>query len=197
MNWQKLLLVGIGWGIGTAVGLAVLAGGFLWYESRPKPPLPPKPWNNSAIVAEYDFVDTEGDQNTCVFYYTVENKTDFDYRIEDGHDILMSARLVQDKNLSPFTEGQKVDYPVFVPAKKRVRFKIHIDYTCPIKENNSDQIDNIKKHRVAVAKYVTNTFQNLEGFDLLDETNRYEVVFRAAGANRSREASVWRTHSGL
>ena len=36
-EWKKPLLIGVGWGLGTAVGLAILAGGFLWYESRSKP----------------------------------------------------------------------------------------------------------------------------------------------------------------
>jgi hypothetical protein len=41
--------LGIGWGLGTVVGLALLVGGFLWYSHRSKPE---KPWNQSAIKAE-------------------------------------------------------------------------------------------------------------------------------------------------
>jgi hypothetical protein len=177
MDWKRTLLIGAGWGLGTAVGLAAVAGAFIWYESRPKPPTPPKPWDTSAIVADYNYVDTEGDANTIVFYYTIENKTDFDYRIEDGRDILMSAKLIKHKDLSPFKDAQKVDYPIFVPAKKRVRFPIHIGYPCPFKETKEDEADNGKKHREAVQKYIVDTFQNLGGFDLLDEVNRYEIVF--------------------
>lgn len=47
MNWKKLLVVGIGWGLGTAVGLTLIVGGFLWYESRPKA------WNATAITAKF------------------------------------------------------------------------------------------------------------------------------------------------
>jgi len=61
-EWRKLLLLGLGWGLGTAVGLALLVGGFLWYQGRPRPTEPPKPWNTTAIKAEYDTTDTEGDK---------------------------------------------------------------------------------------------------------------------------------------
>lgn len=134
MNWKKLLLIGIGWGLGTAVGLALIVGGFLWHESRPKPPVPPKPWNSAAIKAEYDYVDTEGDKNTIVFYYTLENTTDFDYRLEDGAHVAMAGTLEQQHSLSEF-DGS-VNYPISVPAKKRVRFAVHTNY--PVWSKNSN-----------------------------------------------------------
>jgi len=38
--------------------------------------MPPKPWDKKAITAIYDFVDTEGEKNTIVFYYTLQNNTE-------------------------------------------------------------------------------------------------------------------------
>jgi hypothetical protein len=74
MNWKKIVLIAVGWGLGTAVGLAVIVGSFFWYEGRPKPPQPPRPWHTSAIKAEYDYVDVEGEKNTIVFYYTLRTQ---------------------------------------------------------------------------------------------------------------------------
>ena len=108
MNWKKLLLTGIGWGLGTAVGLALIVGGFLWYESRPKPPVPPKPWNSSAIKADYDFVTSEGDKNTIVFYYNLENTTDFDYRVENAEHVAMNGRLGSENSLTPFMKAEGI-----------------------------------------------------------------------------------------
>jgi hypothetical protein len=178
-EWKRPLFIGIGWGLGTAVGLAVLVGGFLWYQGRPKPPKPPKPWDTAAIKAEYDHADTEGEKNTIIIYYTLENTTDFDYRIESGDQILMSATLMKQKNLSPFDENEKIDYPVFVPAKKRIRFPIHIGYTCPLKQKENADLEERRKHRRELEKYVATEMGNLDGFDLLDETNRYEIIFSA------------------
>jgi hypothetical protein len=178
-EWKRSLLIGVGWGLGTAVGLAVIVGGFLWYQSRPKPPTPPKPWNTTAIKAEYDYIDTEGEKNTVVFYYTLENTTAFDYRLENGDKVLMSATLAKQRHLSPFSEQEKIDYPVFVPAKKRVRFSIHVDYAYPVKEKSNPNVVERREFRSKLEKYATDEFGNLDGFDLLDESSRYEIVFPA------------------
>src|SRR5882724_2053900 len=159
-EWRKLLLLGLGWGLGTAVGLALLVGGFLWYQGRPRPTEPPKPWNTTAIKAEYD-------------------TTDFDYRVGSSDQILMNATLMKQKNLTPFTETEKIDYPIIVPAKKRMRFLIHISYTCPAKQKEGADLEERRKHGRDVEKYVSDELTNLDGFDFLDETKRYEIVFPA------------------
>jgi hypothetical protein len=175
-DWKRPLFIGIGWGLGTAVGVVLLVGGFLWYQSRPKLA---KPWNTAVIKAEYDTADTEGEKNTVVFYYTLENTTDFDYRVEDAHDITMSAKLHKQNNLSPFDGSGKIDYPIFVPAKKRIRFAIHINYPYPVKQEENPNSEERIKYREAVEKYAMEEFSNVDGFDLLDETNRYEIIFPA------------------
>jgi hypothetical protein len=179
-EWKKPLFIGIGWGLGTAIGVVLLVGGFLWYQSRPKPPKPPKPWNAAAIKAEYDRVGVVGEKNEMVFYYTLENTTDFDYRVEEGHSILMSAKLRKHNNLVAFTGHEGIDYPIVVPAKKRMQFPIHLvgySYSVSPKDNADD--DERKKYREAFEKYVNEKLPNLDGFDLLDETNRYEIIFPA------------------
>jgi hypothetical protein len=176
-DWKRALLIGVGWGVGTALALAILVGGFLWYDSRPKPPTPPKPWDSTSIKAEYDTAITEGDNNDVVIYYTLENTTAFDYRIEDGHEVNMNAKLGQQNSLSPFNERQRIDYPILVPAKKRVRFAIHLNYPYPAKEKANDNLEERRKYRQAVEKYISEEMGNLDGFDLLDATNRYEIIF--------------------
>jgi len=117
------------------------------------------------------------DNNDIVIYYTLENTTAFDYRVEDGHDVTMSATLQKEKSLSRFSQQEKIDYPIFVPAKKRVRFAVHLPYPYPVKEKNNDTLEERRKYTAAVEKYVVNEMGNLDGFDLLDETNRYEIIF--------------------
>ena len=185
-GWKKALLIGVGWGIGTVVGLAVVVGTYIWYDNRPKPPVPPKPWNLSAIKADYDYAYTEGDNNNIIVYYTLENTTDFDYRVEDGQNVLMSAKLEKQNNLSPFGGRGRVDYPIFVPAKKRVRFAVHLSYPYSVKEKINADTEERKKYRQAVEKYITDELSNLDGFDLLDETDRYEIIF-PAGWKRSKQ----------
>ena len=174
-GWLKPLIVGISWGIGTGIVLALALGVFLWREARPKTP---KAWNSSAIAASFDYTDTEGDPNTIVFYYTLENRTDFDYRIESGPDITMNAKLAKEKNIESLSESTgKIDYPIFVPARKRVRFAVHITYPYPQKMKPDANLEERRKYRDAVAKYVTDDLANLNGFELLDAANRYDIEF--------------------
>jgi hypothetical protein len=178
-EWKRPLFIGIGWGLGTALGLVVLVGGFLWYQSRPKPLQPPKPWNTGAIKADYRSTSTEGDKNSVVFSYTLENTTDFDYQVEGGGNVRVSATLDGQNTLAPFEKFVTIDYPIFVPAKKRVVFQIHFEHRSAIKEKeHSNDADTIKHHE-AVEKEIADIFNNLDGFDLLDETNRYEIIFPA------------------
>jgi hypothetical protein len=178
-EWKRPLIIGIGWGFGTAFGVMFLVGGFLWYQSRPKPPKPPKPWNTVAFKADYDMADTDGDDNNIVIYYTLENATDFDYRIEDSHDIAISGKLKDENSLVFSSNLLKIDYPIFLPARKRVRFPIHIGYPYPVKKNSNADTEERKKYRQGVEKYLTSEMGNLDGFELLEQANRYEIIFPA------------------
>lgn len=178
-DWKRPLLIGVGWGLGMAVGLGIVLAVFLWHESRPKPLKPPRPWDSASIKAQYDDAGTEGDKNTIVFYYTLENKTDFDFKIEDGHNVTLSAILQKQNSLSPLGKLENIHYPLFVPAKRRLRFPIHFGFTCPVQEKADANAEERRKHREAVEKYVGDKFTNLDGFDLLDETSRYEIIFPA------------------
>jgi len=60
-----------------------------------------------------------------------------------------------------------------------VRFRIHLSYPYPAKEKADASKDEREKYREAVGKYIADKLTNLDGFDLLDETNRYEIVFPA------------------
>ncbi len=64
-----------------------------------------------------------------------------------------------------------------MPAKKRVRFAVHLNYPYSTKEKENADLDERKKYRQAVEKYINDEMGNLDGFDLLNETNRYEIVF--------------------
>jgi hypothetical protein len=190
MEWKRPLLIGVGWGIGTSVGLAAALVMFLWYQTRPKPPNPPKPWDTSSIKATYDYVGTEGNTNTIVVFYTLENTTDFDYRVEDAHNVTMTAKLEQQNSLSLFSdELSKIDYPIFVPAKKRIFFRVHIAYPYSVKEKPDANKDERTKYREGVAKYANDELSNLNGFELLDNVSRYDVIFPSGWKKSSTHAA--------
>ena len=121
--WKRLVLISASAGAGVAVTLLLIIGGHNWYQSRPKP------WDTSAVKATFHYIDTEGVNTTLVFMYTLENTTDFDYRLPDKSRAVVMAKLKKEKSLSDDSGYIKVDYPVFVPAKQRLRFFIHIPYS--------------------------------------------------------------------
>jgi hypothetical protein len=49
--WKRLVLISAAAGAGFAVTASLIVGGFLWYESRPKPT---EPWNTGAIKATFE-----------------------------------------------------------------------------------------------------------------------------------------------
>lgn len=72
---------GVGFRCWFRAMLTVIGGGLLWYSNRPKVP---KPWDNRAVVAEYDYITTEGDKNNIEILYTLQNNTDFDYQVSSA-----------------------------------------------------------------------------------------------------------------
>jgi hypothetical protein len=177
--WKRLAIVSASAGAGLAVTMALIVGGLLWYSSRPHPP---KPWNTSALKATYDYIDTEGDKRTIVFYYTLENKTDADYKVESGVNATIALHLQRQDSLSVERDESyvKIDYPLFVPAKQRSRFAIHLlAYPYQGKEvlKADASLEERRSFRKALAGYVSKDMGNLDGFVLLDEANRYQINF--------------------
>jgi hypothetical protein len=173
-GWKKLLLIGVGWGVGFALGLGVLVGMWSWHESRPKPP---KPWNNSAIKATYDTVFTEGDTNTLVIAYVLENATDRDYKATDDSTIMLTGKLLRENSASTYLNVDKLDYPVFIPMRHRGRVLIHLAYPYSVKEKAGETPDERKKYREDLEEYMVKELPNLDGFVMFDSEYHYEIDF--------------------
>jgi hypothetical protein len=175
-SWKRIVIISVSAGAGFALMLALIAGAALWYSSRP-----PRPWNASAIKATYDHIDTEGDKRMIVFYYILENVTATDYKVENGSNTVVAARLKRQNSLSVVRdEGWgKIDYPLFVPAKQRVLVAIHLAYPFYGKEepNTDASFEDRRDYRIAVAGYVSKKMTNLDGFVLFDKANRYQINF--------------------
>ena len=173
---KRWIIMGASFGAGLAVTLALIIGGYLWYASKPKPP---KPWDTKAITATYDFIDTEGDNNTIVFYYTLQNNTDYDYRITDASNFTLMGKLEKQKSLSGAKGDRflKFDFPLLLPAKQRLRFAIHLDYPYDKKSKAEATKDEREKYRKELSAFLKEKTPNLDGFAIFDELNRYQIDF--------------------
>jgi hypothetical protein len=173
---KRLIIISVSFGIGFAVTVALIIAGFMWYQSRPKLP---KPWNPNAMIATYDYIDVEGQDNNFVFYYTLENRTDIDYKISESSDVIVMGKLEKQKSLTGDSKGEdlKPDHPILIPAKERIRFGIHLGYPYKKKMKEGSTKEEKKQYREELRKYVSEELPNLDGFVLFDERNRYQIDF--------------------
>ena len=162
------------------------ARGIYWYESRPKPP---KPWNTNAVKADFDYTSVEGDKNTIVFVYTLQNNTDFDYKISEADSVSLGAKLEEENSVSMREEKDfvKGDWGTFVPAHSRVSFGIHIAYPYPEHERSDASPDEKNDFTSRVAQYVNKEMPNLDGFVIYDRATRYEIVFPSGWKKLAQE----------
>jgi hypothetical protein len=184
-TWKRVLLRAAGFGAGLALTAVVVIGVFVWWSKRPEKP---KPWNKEAITASFDSIDSEGDTNTLVFVYTLQNNTDIDYQALDDNSIHLAGTLQRSKALSFDKSGfLTTDYPIFIPAKSRVRFKVHVKYPYSIREDVDAPGDVRHDWETTVCKFVGDQFSNLDGFVMLDESSRFQVIMPNGWTERGKE----------
>lgn len=168
-------------------GCASVLGVVAWWSSRPAKP---KPWNSEAITATYTEIDTEttGDKNQFEFFYTLQNNTDNDYRVETNGNMHLAA-LLRASDALAFSNGKaaRADYPIFVPAHSRVRIGIHLAYSYPDRDNVENSPDVRHDFETRMARYVTDKLSNLEGFVLMDDVNRYKIEMKDGWSERAKE----------
>jgi hypothetical protein len=185
-TWKKIALRSFFGGVGIAVALAAIAGGWLWYESRPTPP---KPWNTHAIVSTepptfYSETWVSKDGKTTrpivVFRYTLQNKTEIDYKIENRSDLKWTARMddgaVTPDFLSDHTDPTEsypddITLPIFVPAKQKSFILFHIADNDLPKQKTGESGDDFHER---LRTYLNNTY-SFTGFVFFDDSNRFEI----------------------
>lgn len=183
IGWKKLVVMAVGFGCGSAVVLAAMLGGFVWYQGRPAKP---KPWDARAIVATFDYPDTELAEpegpngfraNTIVAYYTLENTTGNDYHMPPQDQLEVNGRLKIEKSLTSSSDIVTLDKDqIFIPAKERRRFAVHLHY--PVTESFEPEpktTEERRKKRKLIADYMNNELANLAGFVVFDNASRYQI----------------------
>jgi hypothetical protein len=182
-SWRALILRGAGAGLGIGIVVCAAVGLSTWYKSRSKP------WNAHAVTAEYDYIRPEDDNKSLRFYFVLQNNTDRDYRADSATGIEVAAKLRDVKAFSGFADHYiSEDFPIFVPAKGRVRVSLKIPYPYPEKEGDGATAEERRQYSAGVERYITEKWSNLGGFVLFDSSERYEIEFPSGWEQRAREA---------
>jgi hypothetical protein len=174
--WKRVILFGLSFGAGFAlVGESAFIA-IKWYQNRPKPP---RAWNKSAITATFDSIRTEGNNNTLVFYYILENRTRDDYRISNEAEIEFMTLLKRQASLF-HEKNWTCDTSVFLPAGQKLVYKIHLnDRPYEEKPNGDADADERNAFRVRLTDYVRHKLGNVDGFVIFDQVHRYQIDFPA------------------
>ena len=133
----------------------------------------PKPWNSSAITANYVGAQLrELDSGSAALYvaYEVQNHTDSDYQLADGPGALVMTRLRADASLSS-QQQVRLSYPTFLPAQQRARVALEIPapFGWPADSDPAFQ-DKLRD-------FVNQKLVDAEAFVLFDQADRFEIEF--------------------
>lgn len=176
-TWKRIFLKAAGFGVGITLALAVLASGLYWYSTRPKPP---KPWNTKAIRATYYNVTTSGSGAGLKidFGYILENTTDRDYSLDEFPKPHIAVKLEDTQSLAELNdENLKLRLPIYIPAHQKVRIYVEVPpygLTTEFPGNAASEGD-LEKFHLLVAQHVSQHMENLGGFEIFDESTRYQI----------------------
>lgn len=177
---QWILLGSLAAVLSAVAGYAVSRYRHVEFSSRP-----PAAWNSNAIKATFAGIqvrEIDSANAAVIFFYDLENTTDFDYRIENGPKTNFLSRLKSDGSLSS-EEQPRLDHPAFVPARNRTHIGLELvrPFLWPAQGGEaSDQ-----KFR----EFVKRQTNNLEGFVLFDENTRYQVELRGGWPDIDQSAT--------
>ncbi|MGC2334061.1 MAG: hypothetical protein WA581_21595 [Candidatus Acidiferrales bacterium] len=170
--WKKIGVLGL---VACAfLLLLMLAAGKFARSSPPAGQNPP--WNSQAIdgtPAGIRVQEIDPTHAAVIFLYDLDNKTDTDYHLAKGPNVVVMSRLKSGGTLSA-DEPITLDAAAFVPARNRTRIALDVTHAfhwpgqkTTYAERQFDQL-------------VAGDVAGVTGFVLFDQTNRYEIDFPAA-----------------
>jgi hypothetical protein len=168
MSTGKKLGIG-GAMIVVALFAATLASGRLsaWLS----PARPKNTWNSAAIQGTFAGVqvrEIDPSEAALVFFYDLDNKTDIDYQLSPGPNLVIMSHLKSNGSLSA-EEPIVLESAAFVPARNRTR--IAVEVTHPFvwpQDTDSASPDKFQG-------FLQGETTDLNGFVLFDQPSRYEI----------------------
>jgi hypothetical protein len=167
-TWKRLAVISFSAGTGFAVVFSLILGGWVWYQSQPKP------WDEKAIAATYSNCVLSGEKGSefPMFFYRLENRTNYDYEVQSNSGF--QYFLNEGKSLSPAWLGimEIQDWPLSIPAKQTVFVGLKFKFVAKDQPIN-DTKDEIEKF----IKNPTQIWNEYEGFVAFDKNHHYKIVF--------------------
>jgi hypothetical protein len=171
--WQKTGSIAIA-SCGFLLLLILVFGKF----SRPvsSTPASANPWNSSAVESTLSGVrvkEIDPTHAAVMFFYDLDNKTDTDYRLANGPDVVIMSRLASGGSL---VSDQQVtlDSAAFVPARNRSRVAVEMNRPFDWPKQNDTAAESQLRQLVAAEA------AGVEEFVIFDRAARYQIELPAA-----------------
>lgn len=133
----------------------------------------PKPWNSTAITANYvgtQLRELDSGNSALYLAYEVQNHTDYDYRLSDGPEALVMTQLKADGSLSS-QQRVRLSYAVFLPARQRARVALEIPSPFGWPAENDPMFQD------KLRDFVNQKLAEAQAFVLFDQADRFEIAF--------------------
>jgi hypothetical protein len=128
-------------------------------------------WNSSAIESTLAGVrvrEVDPAHAAVVFLYDLDNRTDTDYRLASGPNVVIMSRLQPSGSLSS-DQQVSLDSAAFVPAKNRTRISLEVShpFDWPAQRDAAAERQ--------LRQFVADEVSGLQGFVLFDQESRYQI----------------------
>jgi hypothetical protein len=122
-TWKRILMTGIWFGVGFALALTAIIGGYSWWESRPKQ------WSSQTITAKIGEISVNNSEGggTVSFEYALTNNTKDDYHLPVLPDGAL-MRTIKETGSMAAAEGFLWPSGVIIPAHQAVSVKCQVPY---------------------------------------------------------------------
>ncbi len=142
----------------------------------------PQAWNSGAIETTLAGVRVRELDNThaaVVFSYDLDNRTDTDYRLSSGPNVVIMSRLQPNGSLTS-VQQVSLDSAAFVPARNRTRISLEIThpFDWPLQRDAAAERQ--------VRQFVADEVSGVQGFVLFDQSTRYQIELATASPELQR-----------
>jgi hypothetical protein len=168
-RWKKL-----GW-VSLAVGGLVLILILVRLSQTGRSSASANAWNSRAIQSTLAGVrvrELDSTHAAVLFFYDLDNRTDNDYRLSNGPNVVIMSRLQQNGSLSG-DETISLDSAAFVPARNRTRIALEISHAFDWPAQSDAAAER------QVRQFVADQVAGVEGFVLFDQATRYQIELAA------------------
>jgi hypothetical protein len=143
-------------------------------------------WNESAIkgtLAAVRVRELDPTHAAVIFFYDLENRTDNDYRLASGPNVVIMSRL-QSNGILSGDQQINLDAAAFVPAKNRTRIALEITHAFdwPAQRDGAGERQ--------LRQFVADEVSGLASFVLFDQSTHYQIELATSSPELQTEPSA-------